>query len=185
MLLSALNLLPVQIAFSAAALVMVLVDLVPLDDIYESIDWPVIVLLGAMFPLGHALESTGGAQLIAEKLLLISTHLPPAGTLAVVMGGTMLLSNVVNNAAATVLMAPIAITLANGMGVSVDPLLMAVAVGASCAFLTPVGHQSNALVMAPGGYRFGDYWRLGLPMSVLVMVVAVPLIAYFWPMAPT
>jgi Na+/H+ antiporter NhaD/arsenite permease-like protein len=104
------------------------------------------------------------------------------GTLAVLMVGTMLLSNVVNNAAAAVLMAPIAITLAEGMAVSVDPLLMAVAVGASCAFLTPVGHQSNALVMAPGGYRFGDYWRLGLPLSVLVTVVAVPLILYFWPM---
>lgn len=184
MLLSALNLLPVQIAFSAAALVMVVVGLVPLDDIYESIDWPVIVLLGAMFPLGHALESTGGAQLIAEKLLLLSARLSPLATLAVVMAGTMLLSNVVNNAAAAVLMAPIAITLANGMGVSADPFLMAVAVGASCAFLTPVGHQSNALVMAPGGYRFDDYWRLGLPLSVLVMAVAVPLIAYFWPMAP-
>jgi di/tricarboxylate transporter len=94
----------------------------------------------------------------------------------------MLLSNVVNNAAAAVLMAPIAITLANGMAVSVDPLLMAVAVGSSCAFLTPVGHQSNALVMAPGGYRFGDYWRLGLPLSILITVVAVPLILYFWPM---
>jgi di/tricarboxylate transporter len=102
--------------------------------------------------------------------------------LAVLLVGTMLLSNVVNNAAAAVLMAPIAITLANGMAVSVDPLLMAVAVGSSCAFLTPVGHQSNALVMAPGGYRFGDYWRLGLPLSILVTVVAVPLILYFWPM---
>jgi di/tricarboxylate transporter len=107
------------------------------------------------------------------------------GTLAVIMVGTMLLSNVVNNAVAAVLMAPIAIILADGMAVSVDPLLMTVAVGASCPFLTPVGHQSNALVMAPGGYRFGDYWRLGLPLSVLVTVVAVPLILYFWPMAPT
>jgi di/tricarboxylate transporter len=105
-------------------------------------------------------------------------------TLAVIMGGTMLLSNVVNNAAAAVLMAPIAITLARGLEVSVDPLLMSVAVGASCAFLTPVGHQSNALVMAPGGYRFGDYWRLGLPLSVLVIITAIPLIYYFWPMQP-
>ncbi len=182
MALSALNLLPVQVAFIAAAVIMVVTGLVPLGDIYESIDWPIIVLLGAMFPLGHALESTGGAKLIAAQLLLLSGHFPPMATLAVLLVGTMLLSNVVNNAAAAVLMAPIAITLANGMAVSVDPLLMAVAVGSSCAFLTPVGHQSNALVMAPGGYRFGDYWRLGLPLSILVAVVAVPLILYFWPM---
>ncbi|MFO7497480.1 MAG: SLC13 family permease [Desulfobacterales bacterium] len=183
MALSALNLLPVQVAFIAAAVIMVVAGLVPLGDIYESIDWPIIVLLGAMFPLGHALEYTGGARLIAAQLLLLSGHFPPMATLAVLLVGTMLLSNVVNNAAAAVLMAPIAITLARGMAVSVDPLLMAVAVGSSCAFMTPVGHQSNALVMAPGGYRFGDYWRLGLPLSVLVTVVAVPLILYFWPMA--
>jgi di/tricarboxylate transporter len=183
MALSALNLVPVQIAFIAAAMIMVATGLVPLGDIYESIDWPIIVLLGAMFPLGHALESTGGARLIAGQLLLLSGHFPPMAILAVLLVGTMLLSNVVNNAAAAVLMAPIAITLANGMAVSADPLLMAVAVGSSCAFMTPVGHQSNALVMAPGGYRFGDYWRLGLPLSVLVTVVAVPLILYFWPMA--
>lgn len=97
----------------------------------------------------------------------------------------MILSNVINNAAAAVLMAPIAIMLADGMAVSADPFLMAVAVGASCAFMTPVGHQSNALVMAPGVYRFGDYWRLGLPLSLLVAAVAVPLIRYFWPMIPT
>lgn len=184
MILSALDLLPVQVAFTAAAVLMVVVNLVPPGDIYTSVDWPVIVLLGAMFPLGHALESTGGAQLIAEKLLILSAHLSPSAIIAVIMVATMLLSNVVNNAAAAVLMAPIAITLAGGMAISVDPLLMAVAVGASCAFLTPVGHQSNALVMAPGGYRFGDYWRLGLPLSVLVTVVAVPLILYFWPMGP-
>lgn len=182
MALSALNLLPVQVAFIAAAVIMVVTGLVPLGDIYESIDWPIIVLLGAMFPLGHALESTGGAELIAAQLLVLSGHFPPMAILAVLLVGTMLLSNVVNNAAAAVLMAPIAITLANGMAVSVDPLLMAVAVGSSCAFLTPVGHQSNALVMAPGGYRFGDYWRLGLPLSILITVVAVPLILYFWPM---
>ena len=96
--------------------------------------------------------------------------------------GVMLLSNVVNNAAAAVLMAPIAINLAESMNVSADPLLMGVAIGASCAFLTPVGHQSNALVMAPGGYRFGDYWRLGLPLSVIVVMIAVPLILFFWPL---
>jgi di/tricarboxylate transporter len=184
MLLAALDVLPVQVSFTAAAVAMVMAGLVPLGDLYENIDWPIIVLLGAMFPLGYALESTGGAGLIAEKLLALSEHFPPVITLTVLLAGTMLLSNVVNNAAAAVLMAPIAITLAKGMNASADPLLMAVAVGASSAFLTPVGHQSNALVMAPGGYRFGDYWRPGLPLSVLVTAVAVPLILYFWPMSP-
>jgi di/tricarboxylate transporter len=181
---SALDLMPVQIAFTAACVMMVLAGLLPLKEIYESIDWSVIVLLGAMFPLGHALESTGGAQLIADGLLQLSHGSSPMLILTMLVVGTMLLSNVVNNAAAAVLMAPIAITLAHNLSVSVDPLLMAVAVGASCAFMTPVGHQSNALVMAPGGYLFGDYWSLGLPLSVIVTVVAVPLIHHFWPMVP-
>jgi di/tricarboxylate transporter len=183
MMLSAAGLLPVQVAFVAAAVIMVLVGVVPLGEIYEHIDWPVIILLGAMFPLGHALETSGGARMIAEKLLALSGFFSSGGTLAVLLVGTMLLSNVVNNAAAAVLMAPISITLAGEMGLSADPFLMAVAVGASCAFLTPVGHQSNALVMGPGGYHFGDYWRLGLPLSIIVTLVAVPLILYFWPMA--
>ncbi len=182
MALAALNILPVHVAFTAAALVMVLVGLISVSQIYQSVDWPIIVLLGAMFPLGEALERTGGAELIAGQLLLLSEQFPPIVTVAILLAGTMMLSNVINNAAAAVLMAPIAISLAHGMGVSVDPLLMAVAVGASCAFLTPVGHQSNALVMAPGGYRFGDYWRLGLPLSILSALVAVPLIALVWPL---
>lgn len=177
---AAVNLLPVQVAFTVAAVVMVLAGIISTHEIYDSIDWPIIVLLGAMFPLGHALESTGGADLIAEKFLLLSRHFPSAVAIAALLAATMLLSNVVNNAAAAVLMAPIAISLGTGMGVSADPLLMAVGVGASCAFLTPVGHQSNMLVMAPGGYRFGDYWRLGLPLSLLTMAVAVPLILFFW-----
>jgi di/tricarboxylate transporter len=184
MILSATGILPVQVAFVAAAVIMVLTDVVPLGEIYEHIDWPVIVLLGAMFPLGHALEASGGARLIAEQLLVLSGLFSHAGTLAVLLVGTMLLSNVVNNAAAAVLMAPIAITMAMEMGFSADPFLMATAVGASCAFLTPVGHQSNALVMGPGGYRFGDYWRLGLPLSIIVTLVATPLILIFWPMVP-
>ncbi len=182
MALAALSILPVQVAFTGAALVMVLVGLISVNEIYESIDWPIIILLGAMFPLGEALENTGGAELIAGQLLLLSQSFPPSLTLGILLVGTMLLSNVINNAAAAVLMAPIGISLAHGMGASVDPFLMAVAVGASCAFLTPVGHQSNALVMAPGGYRFGDYWRLGLPLSVLAAAVAVPLIVMVWPL---
>jgi di/tricarboxylate transporter len=178
---AAFNVLPVQVAFPAAALVMVVIGLISLHEIYESIDWPIIILLGAMFPLGHALEATGGAQLIARLMLLMSDRFPPEVSLTLLILTTMLLSNVVNNAAAAVLMAPIAISLATGMAVSADTMLMGVAIGASCAFLTPVGHQSNALVMAPGGYRFGDYWRMGLPLSILVVLVAVPLIMLVWP----
>jgi di/tricarboxylate transporter len=111
----------------------------------------------------------------------VSRDAPPAATLALLMASVMLLSNVVNNAAAAVLAAPVAISLAEGLGASIDPFLMAVAVGASCAFLTPIGHQSNTLVMEPGGYRFGDYWRLGLPVSLLVIAIGVPLILRVWP----
>ena len=128
------------------------------------------------------LETTGGSQLIADALLELGQSLPAAATLALLMVAVMLISNVVNNAAAAVLAAPVAISLARGMDASVDPFLMAVAIGASCAFLTPIGHQSNTLVMAPGGYRFGDYWRLGLPLSILVVLCAVPAILWIWPL---
>ncbi|AWM60992.1 SLC13 family permease [Stutzerimonas stutzeri] len=178
----AFGLLPAATALVTGALVMILVGLIPLGRIYESIDMPVIVLVAAMLPVGQALETTGGSQLIAEALLELGQSLPAAATLALLMVAVMLISNVVNNAAAAVLAAPVAISLARGMDVSVDPFLMAVAIGASCAFLTPIGHQSNTLVMAPGGYRFGDYWRLGLPLSILVVLCTVPAILWIWPL---
>jgi di/tricarboxylate transporter len=142
----------------------------------------VIVLLGAMIPVGQALETSGGAGLIAETLLVLGGDWPVVLTLAGLFAIGMLLSNVINNAAAALLMAPIAASLAAGFSASPDPFLMAVAVSASCAFLTPIGHQSNTLVMGPGGYRFGDYWRLGLPLSLAVMAVALPLILWVWPL---
>jgi di/tricarboxylate transporter len=178
----ALGVVPAAIALVGAALVMVLVRLVPSGEIYKSIDMSIIVLIAAMLPIGEALETTGGSRLIADALLEIGQAAPPAATVAILMVGVMLLSNVVNNAAAAVLAAPVAISLSRGMEASADPLLMAVAIGASCAFLTPIGHQSNTLVMAPGGYRFGDYWRLGLPLSALVVLVAVPVILWVWPL---
>lgn len=178
----ALGMVPAAIALVGAALVMVLAGLVPSGEIYKSIDMSVIVLIAAMLPIGEALETTGGSRLIADALLNIGQAAPPAATVAILMAGVMLLSNVVNNAAAAVLAAPVAISLSRGMEASADPLLMAVAIGASCAFLTPIGHQSNTLVMAPGGYRFGDYWRLGLPLSILVLLVAVPVILWVWPL---
>jgi di/tricarboxylate transporter len=178
----AFGLLPAATALVTGALVMILVGLIPLGRIYESIDMPVIVLVAAMLPVGQALETTGGSQLIADALLELGQSLPAAATMALLMVAVMLISNVVNNAAAAVLAAPVAISLARGMDASVDPFLMAVAIGASCAFLTPIGHQSNTLVMAPGGYRFGDYWRLGLPLSILVVLCAVPAILWIWPL---
>ncbi len=178
---AATGMLPVQVVFVGAAVVMVLIGLLSLREAYESIDWPIIVLLGAMIPVGQALESTGGAALIASGVLNFSGQMTPALMVAIVLVGTMFLSDLVNNAAAAILMAPIAISIATSFGASSDPFLMAVAVGASCAFLTPIGHQSNALVMGPGGYRFGDYWRMGLPLEVVIATISIPLILHFWP----
>lgn len=179
---AAAGLVPVQVAFVSTALLMVLAGLLSLREVYDSIDGPIIVLLGAMIPVGGALETTGGAQTIASGLLAVGRALPPAAALAAVLVATMFLSDVINNAAAAVLMAPIAINVAAGLGASADPFLMAVAIGASCAFLTPIGHQSNTLVMGPGGYRFGDYWRMGLPLEVLIAAVALPLLLRVWPL---
>ncbi|HUF67832.1 MAG TPA: SLC13 family permease [Longimicrobiales bacterium] len=181
-ILIALDLVAPATALVAGAVVMVLTGLIAPTDVYKSIDMPLIVLLAALLPLGHALETSGGSNLMADGLLATAGALSPGATLAVLMGGTMLLSNVINNAAAAVLAAPIAIGVAQGLDASADPFLMAVAIGASSAFLTPIGHQSNTLVMTPGGYRFGDYWRMGLPLSIIVVAVAVPAIMWVWPM---
>ncbi len=178
---NALGLLPIHVTFVAAAALMTMVDLLSLKEAYEAIDWPIIVLVGAMIPVGAALESTGGAALIAQAMIGATDTHAPAMMVAVFLVATMFLSDLVNNAAAAIIVAPIAISTARTLGVATDPFLMAVAVGASCAFLTPIGHQSNALVMGPGGYRFGDYWRMGLPLELLIAVLAVPLILLFWP----
>jgi di/tricarboxylate transporter len=179
---TAFNFLPVQVAFVCAAVAMVLFGILSLGEAYDSINWPIIILLGAMIPVGQSLETTGGAQLIASTLLGVSSQVPPVVTLAIVLVATMFLSDVINNAATAVLMAPIAINVAQGLDASADPFLIAVAVGASCAFLTPIGHQSNTLVMGPGGYRFTDYWRMGLPLEIVIAVVAIPLILWIWPL---
>lgn len=175
------GLLPVHIAFALAAGALVLTNVLPLKEMYESIDWSVIVLLGAMLPVGEALETSGGADMIANQILRMVDILPLWAMLGILLTVTMLLSGVINNAATVVLMAPIGIGIAHGMDLSVDPFLMVIAIGASASFLTPIGHQSNTLVMGPGGYRFGDYFRMGLPMTILIMLLAIPLILYFWP----
>lgn len=179
---AATGFIPIQIAFMTAAVVMILSRIITLREIYDSIDWPIIVLLGAMIPVSKALETTGGAATIAEFIYSAAGTFTPWVTLTLLLVITMLLSNVVNNAAAALLMAPIGLSIAVGLNVSADPLLMAIAIGASCAFLTPIGHQSNTLVMGPGGYHFSDYWRMGLPLTVLVTIVAVPLIMIVWPL---
>ncbi|PKG54530.1 MULTISPECIES: SLC13 family permease [Halomonadaceae] len=176
------DLLPAAVAMSTAALISLLIGVLPLREGYQAIDGPVIVLLAAMIPVGEALETSGGADLIADALLRFGSDWPVVVTMVGLFLLSMLLSNVVNNAAAALLMAPIAVSLANGFDVSLDPFLMVVAVSASCAFLTPIGHQSNTLVLGPGGYRFGDYWKLGLPLSLVVLAAAIPLILLVWPL---
>ncbi|WP_110709970.1 SLC13 family permease [Salinicola sp. CR57] len=177
------DLLPAAIALALAALVTLALGVLPLREGYDAIEGPVIVLLAAMLPVGTALETSGGAQMVADGMMALGSGWPPVVTLVALFSITLLLSNVINNAAAALLMAPIAASLASGLGVSLDPFLMAVAVSASCAFLTPIGHQSNTLVMGPGGYHFRDYWKLGLPLSLVVMVTAIPLILLIWPLS--
>lgn len=169
------------VAFVAAAAAMVLTGLVSLRDSYDSIEWPVIVLLGAMIPVGAALESTGGAELVASWMQRVGMGQHPIVALTILLIVVMTLSDIVNNAAAAVIMCPVAIALARGLDVSPDPFLMAVAVGSSAAFLTPIGHQSNTLVYGPGGYKFGDYWRLGLPLETVILALSLVLIPWAWP----
>ena len=176
-----LGIFPPQIAFSIGAVLMVAMEIVPVRSVYANVDWSIIVLLGSLLPVGRALETSGAAQMIVESLLQVGGSLGPEWVLALLLITVMFLSDLVNNAAAAALAAPIALRVASSLGVSSDPFLMAVAIGASCAFLTPIGHQSNTLVMGPGGYRFTDYWRLGLPLEILIVLVSLPTILYFWP----
>lgn len=179
---AALGLLPAAACFAVAVLAAVVLGAVSARTVYDAIDWSVIVLLGALIPVAGALSTTGAADLIAG---LIVGSLPVGqGVLALtaILVVTTLLSAVVNNAATAAVMCPIAIGTANQLGASADPFLMAVAVGASCAFLTPIAHQNNTLILGPGGFRFGDYWQLGLPLEILVVTVGVPAILFVWPL---
>jgi di/tricarboxylate transporter len=178
---TALGLAPAALCFSLAVLAIVLSGTMTMNQVYEAVDWPVIVLLGAMIPVGGAIENTGAAATIASLLSTVGGDLSPYLVLGLVLVLTMTLSDIMNNAATAVVMAPVSVGIASALGLSIDPFLMAVAVGASCAFLTPIGHQNNLLVMGPGGYHFGDYWRLGLPLEILIVAIAVPLIPVFWP----
>jgi di/tricarboxylate transporter len=173
---------PVHVSFAAAVVALILLERISARESYETIEWPVIVLLGAMIPLGDALQSTGGTLLIANSIVALAGEIPAWVILGIVLVVTMTLSDLMNNAATAIVMAPISVAIATQLGLNADPFLMAVAIGASCAFLTPIGHQNNVLVMGPGGYKFGDYWRMGLPLEIIIVAVSIPLILHFWPL---
>lgn len=182
LLLTSLGILTVQVSFVAAVAILLITRFVSLESAYQAVDWPVIILLGAMIPVGEALETTGGAARIAATLADLGAFLPPWAMLGIILVTTTLLSAVINNAAAVILMAPIGIGVAETLGSSLDPFLMAVAIGGSSAFLTPIGHQSNTIVMGPGGYEFSDYLRMGFPLEIVIVGIAIPTIIWVWPM---
>ena len=180
--LASVGLVYLPVALGGAVVLLVATSVVPLRELYESVEWPVIVLLGSMIPIGVALESVGGTALISETIVNLFASFSAVVVLTVLMIVTMTLSDVMNNTATAVIAAPIAIDIADRLGVSADPFLMCVAVAASCAFLTPIGHKNNTLIMGPGGYRFRDYWRMGLPLEILIVAVGVPAILLAWPL---
>ncbi|MGX9357197.1 SLC13 family permease [Roseobacteraceae bacterium S113] len=180
--LASFGLVYLPVALGIVAVGYVLAGILPVSEIYDHIEWPVVVLLGSMIPLGAALEASGGTELIAGALVGLTEGLPAWAVLTVLMVVTMTLSDVLNNTATAIVAAPVGIQMAATLGVSPDPFLMAVAVAASAAFLTPIGHKNNTLILGPGGYKFGDYWRMGLPLEVLIISVSIPAILVFWPL---
>jgi len=179
---ASVGLLYLPVALGLVVVAYVLTRILPIAEIYNHVEWPVVVLLGSMIPLGAALETSGGTELIANGLIGLTGGLPAWAILTVLMVVTMTLSDVLNNTATTIVAAPVGIQMATTLGVSPDPFLMAVAVAASAAFLTPIGHKNNTLILGPGGYHFGDYWRIGLPLEVLIVAVSIPAILIFWPL---
>jgi len=170
------------VAFFTAAILVVLVGAITAKEAVESIDWPIVIMLGCLIPVGESLKSTGASDLIGAGLKAAAVQLPPDLDIALVLVVSMLVTPFLHHAAAVLVMGPVAAALAHDLGYQPDPFLMAVALGGSCDFLSPIGHQNNALVMGPGGYRFGDYWRLGLPLSILVAVLGTLLISRNWPL---
>ena len=182
MMLIAAQLVPVTVGFFGAAVTLLLCRVLTLREAYATVEWPILILLGALIPVSEALQTTGGTDLIAGWLSVAVGFLPPVGALGLLLIAAMAVTPFLNNAATVLVMAPIGASLATRLGLNPDPFLMAVAVGAACDFLTPIGHQCNTLVMGPGGYRFADYWRLGLPLSIIVIVLGTALISLFWPL---
>jgi di/tricarboxylate transporter len=181
-ILASTGLVYLPVALGCVTTLYILLNIVPVRSMYDSIEWPVIVLLGSMIPIGAALQSTGGTTLIVDSILSVSADFSPAVVLTLLIIVTMTLSDVMNNTATAVIAAPIAVEIATRLDVNPDPFLMGVAVAASCAFLTPIGHKNNTLIMGPGGYKFGDYWRMGLPLEIIIVAVSVPMILIVWPL---
>jgi di/tricarboxylate transporter len=179
---AASGIVPTAVAFAAGALIAVIARSLPVRQIYEAVDWPVIVMLGALIPVAGAMDSTGAADAVAKWGISTFASEDPVIALVLLLCITITLTDFMNNAATAAVMCPIAIGIAGQYGVSADPFLMAVAIGASCSFLTPIGHQNNTLILGPGGFRFGDYWRLGLPLEITVVIVAVPMLLWVWPL---
>ena len=177
-----IGLLPAAVAFTLGVIASMLLRTVPPRQVYAAIDWPVIVLLGALMPVAGAMQGTGAADVLARFLVDSIAQGNAIAALVVVLVTTMFLSDVMNNAATAAVLCPIAVGIATALGVNPDSFLMAVAIGASCAFLTPIGHQNNTLILGPGGFGFGDYWKLGLPLEVLVVGVSIPLLLIVWPL---
>jgi di/tricarboxylate transporter len=178
------GLMPLAIALAAAVGAYAALNILSPREVYEAVEWPVIVLLGSLIPLGLALERSGGTALIADGIVDLAGALPAWAILAIVMVVTMTLSDFLNNVATALIAAPIAVAIAKALEVSPDPFLMGVAVAASCAFLTPIGHKNNTIIMGPGSYHFGDYWRMGLPLEIIIVTVSVPALLLFWPLNP-
>ena len=174
--------IPAEVAFGSGVLGIMVTRCMPIRTLYQSIDWSVVIMLAAIIPVGQALQNTGGTELITHALLGLSQHHSPTFVLSMVFIATMMLSDVMSNTATTVIMAPIAFSIAQALHVAIDPFLMAVAISASCSFLTPMGHQNNTLVLGPGGYKFSDYVRVGLPLEILIVAVALPCILIIWPL---
>ena len=179
--LSVLGVTSLAIALGLCVVAYLALGIIGGRDFYALIEWKVIVLLACLIPVAAALELSGGSQLIANLIVGQTANLPPWGVLMVLMVITMTLSDFLNNVATALIAAPIGVSVAHSLGASPDPFLMGVAVAASCAFLTPIGHKNNTIIMGPGNYRFGDYWRMGLMLEVIVIVVGVPMIALVWP----
>ncbi len=179
---AAFGLLPAAVSFAIGVLASMALRTVPPRSVYDAIDWPVIILLGALIPVAGAMESSGAADVIARFLLENVAQGHAVVALGLILVVTMFLSDLMNNAATAAVMCPIAIGTAAALGVNADSFLMAVAIGASCAFLTPIGHQNNTLILGPGGFGFGDYWKLGLPLELLVVVISIPMLLLVWPL---
>lgn len=180
--LAAFGLLPPAISFTLGVLASMIFHTIPLRSLYQVIDWPVIVLLAALIPVAGVMQTTGTADLIAKGMLTLMAQGNAIIALGLILIVTMTLSDLMNNAATAAVMCPIAIGTASQLGANPDTFLMAVAIGASCAFLTPIGHQNNTLILGPGGFRFGDYWRMGLPLELLVLLVSIPMLLWIWPL---